>query len=284
MKNIFLSLSAMALSLSACAQVPHARTTTVEVDGNCGMCETTIEKAAFVKGEASADWNKDTKQAVLNFDSTRTTEDAVLKRIALAGYDNAKYLAPDAAYAALPGCCQYDRARKHPVVHGNEAHAAETPAKHHEHTAPAVAQQQNDPLDPVFTAYFRLKDALVASDAAQAKDQGLALKHAVDAVDMSALGHDVHTAWMKVVEPLANLSGTIATTGKLDDQRKAFMQLTAPMGNLAKAAPGAVPVYIAHCPMYQGGADWLSLEKDIKNPFYGNQMLTCASVKETIVK
>jgi hypothetical protein len=136
----------------------------------------------------------------------------------------------------------------------------------------------------VFTAYFKLKDALVASDAAQAKDKAAALKNAMDAVNMSALDHDVHTVWMRVMGPLADLSGAIANTVKLDEQRKAFMQLTTPLAELAKAAPGAVPVYLAHCPMYQGGADWLSLEKEIKNPFYGSMMLTCGSVKETIVK
>lgn len=281
MKSIFLNFWALTLSLSASAQIPHANTTTMEVDGNCGMCKKTIEAAALVKHEAMADWNSDTKLATITYDSTRTDEDAVLKRIALAGYDNASYLAPDAAYTALPGCCQYDRTlKKAPVaaaeVHDHTGHQVETDQV----AAPATA----DPLAPVFTAYFKLKDALVASDAAQAKDKAAALKNAVDAVDMSALGHDVHTVWMRVMGPLADLSGTIANTGKLDEQRKAFKQLTTPLSELAEVAPGAVPVYLAHCPMYQGGADWLSLEKDIKNPFYGSMMLTCGSVKETIVK
>ena len=280
MRTPILLLSALLLG-SANAQVNNARTVSVHITGNCGMCESAIEKAAFVKGEASADWNKDTKLAVLTYDSARTNKDAVLKRIALAGYDNASYLAPDAAYAALPGCCQYDRTlKKAPVaaaeVHDHTGHQVESDQV----AAPATA----DPLAPVFTAYFKLKDALVASDAAQAKDKAAALKNAVDAVDMSALGHDVHTVWMRVMGPLADLSASIANTGKLDEQRKAFMQLTTPLSELAKVAPGAVPVYLAHCPMYQGGADWLSLEKDIKNPFYGNRMLTCGSVKETIAK
>jgi hypothetical protein len=30
------------------------------------------------------------------------------------------------------------------------------------------------------------------------------------------------------------------------------------------------------------GADWLSKEKEIKNPYYGSQMLNCGSVEETI--
>lgn len=281
MKSIFLNFWALTLSLSASAQIPHANTTTMEVDGNCGMCKKTIEAAALVKHEAMASWNSDTKVATITYDSARTNVDAVLKRIALAGYDNASYLAPDAAYAALPGCCQYDRTLKKAPVAAAEVHDH---AGHHAETDQVVAPAANNPLAPVFTAYFKLKDALVASDAAQAQDQAAALKNAVDAVDMSALGHNVHTVWMRVMGPLADRSGSIANTVKLDEQRKAFMQLTTPLSELAKAAPGAVPVYLAHCPMYQGGADWLSLEKEIKNPFYGSMMLTCGSVKETIVK
>jgi hypothetical protein len=30
------------------------------------------------------------------------------------------------------------------------------------------------------------------------------------------------------------------------------------------------------------GANWLSLDINIKNPYYGNQMLTCGKVVDTI--
>jgi membrane fusion protein, copper/silver efflux system len=30
------------------------------------------------------------------------------------------------------------------------------------------------------------------------------------------------------------------------------------------------------------GADWLSLEKEIRNPYYGDAMLSCGSVERTI--
>ena len=32
------------------------------------------------------------------------------------------------------------------------------------------------------------------------------------------------------------------------------------------------------------GADWISKEKEIKNPYYGDEMLTCGSILETITK
>jgi len=54
------------------------------------------------------------------------------------------------------------------------------------------------------------------------------------------------------------------------------------MVKLAKAAPREAAIYLDHCPMYKGGSDWLSREKEIKNPFYGSMMLSCGSVQETI--
>lgn len=282
--SLLLALPALLLFNNSTAQVKHAHTTTVEVDGNCGMCKKTIEAAALVKHEAMAEWNVDTKIATITFDSTRTDVDAVLKRIGLAGYDNASYLAPADAYAALPGCCQYERTRKQPAIHANATHTAEAPMKHHETAAPSDGQQQNDPLDPVFNSYFLLKDALVASDAAAATTRATAMQQAIAEVEMQALAHDVHLVWMEVMKPLANQAGTIANAKQLDAQRKAFAELAEPLERLVKVAPRDTPVHVAHCPMYAGGADWLSLEKPIKNPFYGNKMLTCGSVTETIVK
>jgi copper chaperone CopZ len=110
------------------AQVRNAVAVRVAVDGNCGMCKKTIEAAALIKREAMAEWDVDAKMATITYDSTRTDVDAVLKRIALAGYDNERYLAPADAYAALPGCCQYERTRKHPVVHEGAMHTADAPS------------------------------------------------------------------------------------------------------------------------------------------------------------
>ncbi|WP_317044539.1 hypothetical protein [Maribacter sp. 4G9] len=44
------------------------------------------------------------------------------------------------------------------------------------------------------------------------------------------------------------------------------------------------PVYIQKCPMANNnkGAFWLSMEKEIKNPYYGDQMLTCGSIIDSI--
>ena len=57
------------------------------------------------------------------------------------------------------------------------------------------------------------------------------------------------------------------------------------MINLARDfKPMDSPLYIQHCPMadQEKGADWLSREKEIRNPYFGKSMLTCGEVTDTL--
>ena len=94
------------------AQIKHAKTETVKINGNCGMCKRTIEKAGNVANEAKVVWNSDSQQASITYDNKKTTVDTVLKRIAQVGYDTEKFFAPDDVYANLHDCCQYERKLK----------------------------------------------------------------------------------------------------------------------------------------------------------------------------
>ncbi|WP_299060272.1 heavy-metal-associated domain-containing protein [uncultured Polaribacter sp.] len=79
------------------------------VRGNCGMCKSTIEKAANnVEGVATADWDVDKKKIAVSFDESKTNEMAIHKAIAASGYDTEKAIGDLDAYDNLPGCCKYD--------------------------------------------------------------------------------------------------------------------------------------------------------------------------------
>ena len=79
------------------------------VRGNCGMCKTTIEKAALsVDGVEEASWSITSKildvKTASNLDSIKIHE-----AVANSGYDTELVLAVDENYNNLPGCCQYNR-------------------------------------------------------------------------------------------------------------------------------------------------------------------------------
>lgn len=112
MKSIQRILVAITLLLSvvgASAQIKNSVTKKVIINGNCGMCKSNIEKAGSVKKIATVVWDKDTKMATLIYDSKVTSQDEILKRVAAAGYDSARFKAADEVYNNLHGCCQYDR-------------------------------------------------------------------------------------------------------------------------------------------------------------------------------
>ena len=81
-----------------------------EVAGNCGMCETRIEKAAkSVEGVIAADWDKETKMIEVQFDSAKVEVHKVHMAIAKVGHDTKMHKASDEVYNELPGCCKYER-------------------------------------------------------------------------------------------------------------------------------------------------------------------------------
>ena len=82
--------------------------TKLKVSGNCGMCKSSIEKAAKAAGAKSASWDMDAKLLTLVFDGT-TNLDKIETAIAAIGYDTEHKKASKATYDALEECCKYDR-------------------------------------------------------------------------------------------------------------------------------------------------------------------------------
>ncbi len=82
---------------------------TIEVLGNCGMCESRITQAALGKGVKSAVWDKNTKQLQIIYDADKTSMEEIEKRIAEAGHDTPNFRADDETYERLHGCCMYPR-------------------------------------------------------------------------------------------------------------------------------------------------------------------------------
>ncbi|MCP9761495.1 DUF3347 domain-containing protein [Lacihabitans soyangensis] len=272
------------LSVVACkAQIKNALSETVKIYGNCEMCEATIEKAGNVKKIAEVDWNEETKMATLTFDSKKTNRDEILKRIALAGYDSDSYLAPLDTYSQLPSCCQYERKVK---LTENKESVGATVSKTdmHDHSDMPAQKQEIQTLKAVFDNYFALKDALIKTDGGLASNKAGELLSAISAVKMEKLTAEEHTVWMKVVKDLGLDAEHIADTKDPSHQREHFIPLSKNMYQLIKVSKQASPVYYQFCPMANDGkgANWLSKENSVKNPYYGSMMLTCGSTIETI--
>lgn len=258
---------------SCAAQIKNAKTETATIYGNCGMCEKKIENAGNLKNVAKVDWDKDTKIATITYNTQKTSKDQILKRIALAGYDNESYNAPDEVYSQLHGCCQYDRKETVSV-----ADAADAPSI----TTPVLLQEGE--LYVIFRYYFELKDALVNTDGPLASAKAKEMLTAFSAVNMEKMTAAEHSGWMNVRKDLTEEATAISRIKDAAKQRDYFMTLSQNIYTLVKVSPKTETIYYDHCPMYNNGkgANWLSKENTIKNPYFGAKMLGCGSIEETI--
>ena len=289
-------------SMLVYAQGNNAKTINVKIFGNCDICEGLIEKAGNVKNVVQVDWNKDTQMAAVTFDANETNQDEILKRIALAGYDSDQFLAPDDAYAKLPDCCKYERSNKTAAfmsesdmkmeASSKEPHKMESHANHGSQmkmensklTTENVETQISSELQPVFDLYFELKDALVQTNGKAASTGAKALVLAIEKVKMGELEIKVHDVWMIKMKSLVENSEKLSKSTDPAVQRGYFAGLSEPMYELIKVSSPNATIYYQKCPMYNNGkgANWLSKESEIKNPFYGSMMMTCGSTIEKI--
>jgi hypothetical protein len=133
--------------------------------------------------------------------------------------------------------------------------------------------QDSSPVQqsPLLTAYFNLKDALVAGNPAGSAEFADSFARILNGAKSGEAGN---VALLKDAE-------AISATKDLKVQREKFASLSSHMLALAKTSRlSPHEVYHQYCPMKK--ASWLSNSKAIKNPYYGSAMLTCGNVKEIL--
>lgn len=142
-----------------------------------------------------------------------------------------------------------------------------------------------DILTSVYHQYLSLKDALVADQVQDALNVTKGLIQAINQVQMEAFEPKSHQIWMQNLPDLKKETAGLAKARSLNDLRESFLLLSQTMIHLAQQLhPYDQVLYVAHCPMANEykGADWLSLSKEIENPYFGASMRTCGEVTDTI--
>jgi Cu(I)/Ag(I) efflux system membrane fusion protein len=137
----------------------------------------------------------------------------------------------------------------------------------------------------VINSYLNLKNAFIISNASSIKKQANSVLNKIAKVDMSLLKNTkAHKIWMPIKNKIITSLKNIETSKNLKQQRNEFVDLSDNMVILSNVFGADKTLYVAHCPMANNnnGANWLSAEKEIKNPYFGKQMLSCGSVTETI--
>lgn len=224
---IYVVLTFMAIHANsrAFAQIKNAETIEVKVEGLCNMCKNTIEKAGSSGNVSTTKWDRTSKLASITFDNKKTNKNDILKKIALVGYDNAAFLAPDEVYNALPGCCKYEREPKRNVMakdaHQNHGSTHSPSTDHDQHTATS-----GNTFEDVLTSYFAIKNALVADNTQQATAKAKDLAQALQSVKMDEFSDDAHTLWMRTQKDITALTAKIVEAKNISQQRDTFALLS----------------------------------------------------------
>lgn len=130
--------------------------------------------------------------------------------------------------------------------------------------------------EPAFVvAYMDIKNALVNDNYEQVKQAANDLQSGLEGSQLSEEQRN----------QLRESAGQLAEAQDIEAQRQAFAQLSRQLYEVVKNNDITEnKLYWQHCPMALNnqGANWLSFEEKVRNPFMGQRMPGCGSVEETI--
>jgi len=126
-------------------------------------------------------------------------------------------------------------------------------------------------LNAIYLQYLALSEALTEGRSADARINSNAIEAGAREIRAGAT--------------LASAAARITNAADLETQRRYFSTLSNEMIRLINnSGVESGTVYVDFCPMALNdkGAYWLSSEKEIRNPYFGDAMLNCGEVKKTI--
>lgn len=136
---------------------------------------------------------------------------------------------------------------------------------------PSVSEGNQQGLQSLLSDYTDIKDALVKDDRESVQKEAEDMLETIKETDKG--------------EQIKSSVSQIAEAQDINEQRRHFAELSNQLYNLAKNNDAVdKTVYWQHCPMAldNQGANWLSFDEKISNPYMGQKMPGCGSVEETL--
>lgn len=183
------------------------------------------------------------------------------------------------AFAVLFGTCG-NRENQQSNEHPEESFSIALTTAIFKDVDPSVKSE----IDQVFQHYIHLKNALVSSSLSETKAGAQKMIGALEAVDTVKFTGEQKVAFGEQVAKIKENAAHIVETSEIAHQREHLNPITDGIYNLLKSFGGSKTMYYDFCPMAnkdQGGY-WVSESKEIKNPYFGEEMLSCGEVKEII--
>jgi Cu(I)/Ag(I) efflux system membrane fusion protein len=136
-------------------------------------------------------------------------------------------------------------------------------------------------LSVALATYMKLKDGLVMSRSKEIQNAAIELSEGLSSFDLSVMDTNQQNQFML----LKAYADSIHMATDLGKQRLYFKPFSELMATVVSNLEGMeYPVYVQYCPMADDnkGAVWLSMDAEIRNPYFGDKMLTCGNIKATL--
>jgi len=131
-----------------------------------------------------------------------------------------------------------------------------------------------------YQEYLNLKEGLVAGDNQRTDKAALEMRSIITDASLNELEGEAHD----FVAAMGRDVIRMVEHSDVEEQRNYLDRLSTSLFTMLKAADIQTEAYLQHCPMAfdNQGAYWVSNQEEIRNPYYGDKMLKCGSVKEAL--
>lgn len=136
-------------------------------------------------------------------------------------------------------------------------------------------------LQKMITDYLQIKKALTIANSDSTRVYAGILFEDLSNFPLDKLSAGHLKIWNQYSGKLINTAKKISSNSDLKNQRKQFADLSSEFYKMLSAMKvNTIDLYYQYCPM--ADAFWISENSKIANPYYGKQMLSCGSTKETL--
>lgn len=138
-------------------------------------------------------------------------------------------------------------------------------------------------IETILDNYLKLKNALVEDNSEVAAQSGKELAVTLNSLNADKMEQEFKKEYADIAEDVKEHANHIgANADNIAHQREHFVTLSKDIEDLIELFGTNKKLYLDFCPMADEnkGAVWISEKEEIKNPYFGSQMLSCGSVKK----
>ena len=147
------------------------------------------------------------------------------------------------------------------------------------------AKKSSADLTELYSHYTHLTFALSGDDDKEAVSAAKGILASFPKIDKNGFSDEQKKEFAELEASIREHAEHIAdNAGNIDHQREHLDIMSADFYDLLKDFGTPKPVYKIFCPMFNDnkGTFWLSDSREVKNPYYGKEMLSCGEVQEEI--